>query len=179
MSDRTDDTTWTEKPTPEEVREQMQEGEPYTVSDLLDEFDATPRETLQQRLETLAGEGEVRRKQHGSDRVSYWIDPGTASQSGAEWQAQTGQNETDTRARTRQGNRDEALQQALLGSAKDGAIQYRYGPVTHAAGGLLAILFFTGLALVSDAAVALVTGSLVLVPLAIGMFYIAFDLKTD
>jgi len=62
-----------EEPTPEQVLSQMTLCEPYTVSDLQDEFPDASRWTLQRRLDALVDDGEVSKKKHTENRVSYWI----------------------------------------------------------------------------------------------------------
>lgn len=64
-----------EEPTPEQVLEQMAPCEPYTVNDLLDAFDDVSRWTIQRRLDSLHDGGEVNKKKHTENRVSYWIEP--------------------------------------------------------------------------------------------------------
>lgn len=63
-----------DEPTPEQVLDEMQPCEPYSVSDLETLFDDTSRWTIQRRLDTLVEDGEVRKKKHGENRASYWID---------------------------------------------------------------------------------------------------------
>ncbi len=62
-----------EEPTPEQVLEEMNPSEPYTVGDLVDMFDDTSRWTIQRRLESLREDGEVRKKKHSENRVSWWV----------------------------------------------------------------------------------------------------------
>lgn len=62
-----------EEPTPEQVREQMRPCEPYTVGDFEDIFEDTSRWTIQRRLDTLVEDGEVNKKKHSENRVSFWI----------------------------------------------------------------------------------------------------------
>jgi len=62
-----------EEPTPQQVLSQMNCCEPYTVSDLQDEFADASRWTLQRRLDTLVDDGELSKKKHTENRVSYWI----------------------------------------------------------------------------------------------------------
>jgi len=62
-----------EEPTPEQVLSQMNLCEPYTVSDLQDEFPDASRWTLQRRLDALVEDGTVSKKKHTENRVSYWI----------------------------------------------------------------------------------------------------------
>lgn len=63
-----------EEPTPQQVLEQMTTCEPYTVNDLLDCFDDVSRWTVQRRLDTLHENGQIRKKKHTENRVSYWIE---------------------------------------------------------------------------------------------------------
>lgn len=58
-------------PTPEEVLETMTPQEPYVVSDLVGEFEDTNKSTIRNRLEYLTDEGQVRRKKHASQTVTY------------------------------------------------------------------------------------------------------------
>lgn len=51
----------------------MHEGEPYTVGDLADIFDDVSRWTIQNRLETLHDCGQVRKKKHSENRVTWWV----------------------------------------------------------------------------------------------------------
>ena len=62
-----------EEPTPEQVLSQMNLCEPYTVSDLQDEFPDASRWTLQRRLDALVDDGAISKKKHTENRVSYWI----------------------------------------------------------------------------------------------------------
>lgn len=62
-------------PTPDAVFDEMQPCEPYVVADLVDRFDDASRWTIQRRLESLHDDGRIRRKKHGENRVSYWIEP--------------------------------------------------------------------------------------------------------
>lgn len=62
-----------EEPTPEQVLSQMNLCEPYTVSDLQDEFPDASRWTLQRRLDALVEDEEISKKKHTENRVSYWI----------------------------------------------------------------------------------------------------------
>lgn len=62
-----------EEPTPEQVLEHMQPCEPYTVSDLQDAFEDVSRWTLKRRLDTLVEGGEVNKKKHAENRVTFWI----------------------------------------------------------------------------------------------------------
>lgn len=61
-------------PTPEDVLAEMRVCEPYTVGELTDIFADTSRWTVQRRLDTLHENGEVRRKKHDENRVSWWIE---------------------------------------------------------------------------------------------------------
>jgi len=61
-----------EDPQPEDLLNEMRVCEPCTTSDLVDKFDAS-RWTIQRRLETLYEEGEVEKKKHDENRVSWWI----------------------------------------------------------------------------------------------------------
>lgn len=61
-----------EEPTADQLLDLMQPCVPYTVSDLVDEFD-TSRWTVQRRLDSLVEDGELRKKKHGENRVSYWV----------------------------------------------------------------------------------------------------------
>jgi len=63
-----------EEPTPEQVLDAMTPCEPYSVSDLVDRYEDTSRWTVQRRLDTLVEDGEVNKKKHTENRVSYWID---------------------------------------------------------------------------------------------------------
>jgi len=62
-----------EEPTPQQVLNEMCVCEPYTVQDLQQLFEDTSRWTIQRRLETLTEDGEIQRKKHSENRVSYWI----------------------------------------------------------------------------------------------------------
>lgn len=61
-----------EEPSADQLLDLMQPCEPYTVADLVDEFDAS-RWTIQRRLDTLVDDGEIQKKKHGKNRVSYWL----------------------------------------------------------------------------------------------------------
>lgn len=62
-----------EEPTPEQVHSEMTVCEPYTVSDLVDQFDDASRWTIQRRLDTLVEDGELAKKKHTENRASYWV----------------------------------------------------------------------------------------------------------
>lgn len=62
-----------DEPTPNQVLEVMNTCEPYVVADIQDQFSDASRWTLQRRLDTLVENGEVKKKKHTSNRVSYWI----------------------------------------------------------------------------------------------------------
>ena len=62
-----------EEPTPEQVLAAMTLQEPYTVSELVDEFEDVSRWTIQRRLDTLVEDGQLAKKKHSENRVSYWI----------------------------------------------------------------------------------------------------------
>lgn len=61
------------EPTPEQVIEEMNPCEPYSVSDFEEIFHDVSRWTIQRRLDTLHEEGEVNKKKHAENRVSWWI----------------------------------------------------------------------------------------------------------
>lgn len=63
-----------DEPTPQQVLEEMDTCEPYTVNELQDLFDDVSRWTIQRRLDSLHGDGLVNKKKHTENRVSYWID---------------------------------------------------------------------------------------------------------
>jgi hypothetical protein len=62
-----------EEPTPEQVLDAMESCEPYTAGDFETIFEDASRWTIQRRLETLHDSGEVRKKKHSANRVSWWI----------------------------------------------------------------------------------------------------------
>ena len=62
-----------EEPTPKQVLGEMSLCEPYTVSDLADAFSNASRWTAQRRLDSLVEDGELSKKKHTKNRVSYWI----------------------------------------------------------------------------------------------------------
>jgi hypothetical protein len=62
-----------EEPTPQQVLEEMNRCEPYIVSDLVDAFPDASRWTVQRRLDSLVEEGELSKKKHTENRVSYCI----------------------------------------------------------------------------------------------------------
>ena len=63
-----------EEPTPEDVLEEMNVCEPYTVGDLTDIYEDASRWTVQRRLDSLVDDGHVQKKKHSKNRVSYWRD---------------------------------------------------------------------------------------------------------
>jgi len=65
-----------EEPSPSEVLQEMEACEPYTVSDFETIFDDTSRWTIQRRLETLREKGDVEKKKHAENRVSWWVADG-------------------------------------------------------------------------------------------------------
>ena len=75
MADSTTDhvTRPTEDPTASEVLSAMAICQPYTVGDLADHFPQASRWTIQRRLDDLVDIGDVRKKKHAKNRVSYWI----------------------------------------------------------------------------------------------------------
>jgi DNA-binding HxlR family transcriptional regulator len=62
-----------EESTPQQVLDEMTPCEPYIVSDLVDSFPDASRWTLQRRLDKLVTNGEVSKKKHTENRVSYWV----------------------------------------------------------------------------------------------------------
>lgn len=62
-----------EEPTPQQVLETMNRCEPYTVSDLRDDFSDASRWTIQRRLDALVDDSKLSKKKHSENRVSYWI----------------------------------------------------------------------------------------------------------
>ena len=62
-----------EEPTPDQVLDQMNPCEPYTVKDFEAIFDDTSRWTIQRRLDTLHEDERVNKKKHAENRVSWWI----------------------------------------------------------------------------------------------------------
>lgn len=62
-----------EEPTPQQVLDEMDPCEPYTVGDLVDVFDDTSRWTVERRLKSLNEDGHVNRKKHAENRVSWWV----------------------------------------------------------------------------------------------------------
>lgn len=63
------------EPTPEQVLAEMTPCEPFTVKDFEQIFEEVSRWTIQRRLDTLHENGEIRKKKHAENRVSWWIDP--------------------------------------------------------------------------------------------------------
>lgn len=61
-----------EEPTPEDVLDEMNVCEPYTVGELTETFEDASRWTVQRRLDTLVENGNVRKKKHSANRVAYW-----------------------------------------------------------------------------------------------------------
>lgn len=185
MSERGDDGSWTQEPTSREVREQMQAGEPYVPAGLLSEFGGTSLERVRQRLEDLAERGEIRRKQHGQNRVTYWVPADSESGDQREPPGETHRAETERRSarerrrRDRQSERDARMQRSLIGMEKDGAVHIRLGPVWFAVLGALFALSIMGMAVTGGLQTTLVVGSVVVVPLIIGVFYIALDLASN
>jgi DNA-binding HxlR family transcriptional regulator len=62
-----------EEPTPEAVLAEMSLCEPYTVGELEETFEDASRWTIQRRLDSLVEDGEISKKKHAENRVSYWI----------------------------------------------------------------------------------------------------------
>lgn len=62
-----------EEPTQSQVFDAMEPCEPYTVSDLRDEFPDASRWTIQRRLDALVDDGRLQKKKHTENRVSYWL----------------------------------------------------------------------------------------------------------
>jgi len=60
-------------PGAEQILTEMNHCEPYIVSDLEDLFSDASRWTIQRRLETLVENGDIEKKKHTENRVSYWI----------------------------------------------------------------------------------------------------------
>lgn len=63
-----------EEPAPQQVYLAMDEGQPYTVKELCDEFPDASRWTVKDRLDQLVEDGFVQKKKHSKRRVTYWID---------------------------------------------------------------------------------------------------------
>jgi len=61
------------EPTAQQVLSAMTSCEPYTVSDLQDVFSDTSRWTIQRRLDTLVEQGDLSKKKHSENRVSYYF----------------------------------------------------------------------------------------------------------
>ena len=57
----------------ERILAEMEDCEPYTAQDLADLLDEN-RRTVDRRLRELAKSGDIQRKKHNSQRVSWWID---------------------------------------------------------------------------------------------------------
>ena len=55
----------------ERIMEEMDSGEPYTASEIADGL-GEPRRTVTYHLRELAENGEVSRKKHSENRVTYW-----------------------------------------------------------------------------------------------------------
>lgn len=64
-----------EEPAPQQVYLAMDEGVPYTASELATEWDVT-RYTVKDRLEQLHEDGFIERKKHGKRTVTYWVPTG-------------------------------------------------------------------------------------------------------
>lgn len=60
-----------EAPSPDDVLGAMNVCEPYTVGELVEQFDAS-RWTVMRRLETLEERGAVAKKKHAENRVSWY-----------------------------------------------------------------------------------------------------------
>lgn len=61
-------------PLPDEILNAMEPGEPYVVADLVCVFETEygpSRGTIRNRLELLVEEGDVLRKKHANDTVTY------------------------------------------------------------------------------------------------------------
>jgi len=63
-----------EDPAPQQIYLAMDEGEPYTVKELWEQFPDAPRWTIRDRLEQLVEDGFLQKKKHTQQRASYWID---------------------------------------------------------------------------------------------------------
>jgi len=61
-------------PSPQEVYLAMEEGQPYTVGEIVDQFPDSNRWTIKRRLDQLVEDGFVERKKHSQSTVTYWID---------------------------------------------------------------------------------------------------------
>jgi DNA-binding HxlR family transcriptional regulator len=55
------------------VLAEMSVCEPYTVGELEETFEDASRWTIQRRLDALVEDGEISKKKHAENRVSYWI----------------------------------------------------------------------------------------------------------
>lgn len=64
-----------ESPSAGEVLMAMENCEPYTASELADEFEDVSSRTIQRRLESLRASGLVHKKKHHERRVSWWTEP--------------------------------------------------------------------------------------------------------
>lgn len=62
-----------EEPTPDDVLAVMTVCEPYTVGGLTNEFSDASRWTIQRRLDELVERGDIQKKKHSENRVSYWM----------------------------------------------------------------------------------------------------------
>ena len=62
-----------DEPTPQQVLDYLEVCEPYTVSDIKDEFNESSRWTIQRRLDSLVDSNKISKKRHSENRVTYWI----------------------------------------------------------------------------------------------------------
>ena len=62
-----------DEPSHEDVLDEMEPCQPYTVADFEDLYDVS-RWTIRRRLEDLHEDGAIQRKKHSENLVTWWIE---------------------------------------------------------------------------------------------------------
>ena len=73
MSDTDNVPRTPDDPDPEDILAEMDPGTPYTVADFEGRWDVS-RWTIRRRLEELHEEGEIQRRKHSDNVVTWWIE---------------------------------------------------------------------------------------------------------
>lgn len=68
------------EPATEDILAEMDPCTPYTVSDFVQRFDVS-RWTIRRRLQSLVDSGDIRRKKHSENVLTWWVDVDDADDS--------------------------------------------------------------------------------------------------
>jgi len=62
-----------DEPSTDDILAEMDPCTPYTVADFVASFDVS-RWTVRRRLQSLVDDGDIRRKKHSENVLTFWID---------------------------------------------------------------------------------------------------------